>query len=210
MHKRKLKHSPGGQAQSKAQRGIVLIMALIMLVVISLLTAMSVRNATSSEGVNAAVRQTQLATQSAETALRYCEAGLISRLTYTTGVQTPTYILSPPGSSTVTMTDIHWQEPVTGTPTSVIPANWDTNSLGNPDRILVVPLSSVNRGGITTTFARPPECMIERLNPVTSDRHTKNFVITARGFGPEVAAADANRTRPIGSEVWMQSTLEFN
>ena len=64
---------PTTRPRPAAQRGIVLIMALIMLVVISLLTAVSVRNATSSEGVNANVRQTQLAGQAAETALRYCE-----------------------------------------------------------------------------------------------------------------------------------------
>ena len=43
---------------ARPQTGIVLILALIMLVIISLLTAMSVRNATSSEGVNANVRHT--------------------------------------------------------------------------------------------------------------------------------------------------------
>jgi hypothetical protein len=32
------------------------------------------------------------------------------------------------------------------------------------------------------------------------------FVITARGFGPEVAA-DAGR--PKGSEIWLQSTIEI-
>lgn len=210
MSTRSMNNPPVRAPQNKGQRGVVLIMALIMLVVISMLTAISVRNATSSEGVNANVRQTQLATQAAETALRYCEGGLITRLTYTTGVQTPTYIVSPPSSSTVTMTDIHWQEPVSGTPTSMVTGNWDTTSSGNANRILVLPTASVNRAGVTTTFARPPECMIERLNPLASNRHTKNFVITARGFGPEVAAADSNRSRPIGSEVWMQSTLEFN
>lgn len=199
------------RAAYRGQRGVVLIMALIMLVVISMLTAMSVRNATSSEGVNSNVRQGQLATQAAETALRYCEQGLITRLTFTTGVQTPTYVIVPPSASTVTMSDIHWQEPLpSATPTSMITGNWDVNSPALANSILVVPMSSVNRAGVTTTFSRPPECMIERLNPVTSNKHTKNFVITARGFGPEVAAADAARSRPIGSEVWMQTTLEFN
>jgi hypothetical protein len=32
------------------------------------------------------------------------------------------------------------------------------------------------------------------------------FVITARGFGPEVAAGSG---RPQGTEVWLQSTIEI-
>ena len=52
-----------------SQAGIVLIMALIMLVVISLLAGISVRNATSSEGVNANVRQSQLASLEASQSL---------------------------------------------------------------------------------------------------------------------------------------------
>ncbi len=192
--------------QPAAQRGIVLIMALIMLVVISLLTAVSVRNATSSEGVNANVRQTQLAGQAAETALRYCEQGVIDVLS----ASTSTYVFSvsvPPSSTTVTLSGTHFQSFVTGTPTSMVPANWDSNAGTYP--ILVLPTASVNRGGITSTFSRPPECMIERLSPSTSLKASKNFTITARGFGPEVAA-DPLRARPIGSEVWMQSTLELN
>jgi Tfp pilus assembly protein PilX len=188
---------PTTPLQPAAQRGIVLIMALIMLVVISLLTAISVRNATSSEGVNANVRQTQLAGQAAETALRYCEQGVIDVLS----ASTSTFVFSvsvPPSSATVTLSGTHFQSFVTGTPTSMVPANWDSNA------------ASVNRAGITSTFSRPPECMIERLSPSTSAKASKNFTITARGFGPEVAAADASRTRPIGAEVWMQSTLELN
>jgi type IV pilus assembly protein PilX len=198
---------PTTPLQPAAQRGIVLIMALIMLVVISLLTAISVRNATSSEGVNANVRQTQLAGQAAETALRYCEQGVIDVLS----ASTSTFVFSvsvPPSSATVTLSGTHFQSFVTGTPTSMVPANWDSNAGTYP--ILVLPTASVNRAGITSTFSRPPECMIERLSPSTSAKASKNFTITARGFGPEVAAADASRTRPIGAEVWMQSTLELN
>ena len=200
---------PTTRLQPAAQRGIVLIMALIMLVVISLLTAVSVRNATSSEGVNANVRQTQLAGQAAETALRYCEQGVIDVLS----ASTSTFVFSvsvPPSSTTVTLSGTHFQSFVASTPTSMVPANWDVTNPVIANSILVLPAASVNRAGITSTFSRPPECMIERLSPSTSAKASKNFSITARGFGPEVAAADSTRTRPIGSEVWMQSTLELN
>lgn len=195
--------------QATRQRGIVLIIALIMLVVISLLTAVTVRNATSSEGVNANVRQVQLASQAAETALRYCEEGITTLLS----ASTSTYVFNvsvPPSSAIVVLAATHIQNFVTGTPTSMITTNWDTNSPAIANSILVLPTSSVNRAGITSTFSRPPECMIERLSPPSSSTYSKNFTITARGFGPEVPAADSSRTRPIGSEVWMQSSLEFN
>lgn len=196
------------QQQARAQRGVVLIMALIMLVIISLLTAVTVRNATSSEGISANARQTQLASQAAETALRYCEQATIEVLS----ASTSTYVFNvvvPPSASTVTISSTHFQAAITTTPTSMIAANWDSAAPTVTSSILVLPVSSVNRAGITTTFSRPPECMIERLSPSTSTTHSKNFTITARGFGPEVAAANAARSRPVGSEVWMQSTLEL-
>ncbi len=197
------------QQQARAQRGVVLIMALIMLVIISLLTAVTVRNATSSEGISSNARQTQLATQAAEAALRYCEQGVLEVLS----ASTSTYafnVVVPPSASTVTLSATHFQAaPITTTPTSMIASNWDSAAPTVTASILVLPVSSVNRAGISTTFSRPPECMIERLSPSTSTLYSKNFTITARGFGPEVAAADANRSRPVGSEVWMQSTLEL-
>lgn len=177
-----------------------------MLVVISMLTAVSVRNATSSEGINANVRQTQLASQSAETALRYCEQAVINLVTPGTGTFS---ISSPPTLAAVTLDATHIHELAAGTPIAMVASNWDSTASGN--KILLLPLTSVNRAGITSTFSRPPECMIERLSPSTSNlTYSKNFTITARGFGPEVPAANANRNRPVGSEVWMQSSLELN
>jgi type IV pilus assembly protein PilX len=182
-------------------------MALIMLVIISLLAGISVRNATSSEGVSANVRQTMLANQAAETGLRYCEDAVINLA----AGGTATYnISSPPSSTTVAFSAMYIRDFVSGsTPLSLSTTVWDSTGSSYPNLILVMPAITVNRG-ITTTFSRPPECMVERLSPSTSSTYTKNFAITARGFGPEVSAADASRSRPVGSEVWMQSTLELN
>lgn len=191
---------------SRKQGGIVLILALIMLVIISMLTAMSVRNATSSEGVSANVRQTQLAAQAAESALRYCENALIS-LVSATGVGGT--VTTAASASAVTLAVSHIYDMAASTPTSMVAANWDGATSLTRTQLLIVPTSSVNRAGITSTFSRPPECMIDRLSPAASSTYAKNFNITARGFGPEVGAADANRTRPVGSEVWMQSSLEL-
>ena len=79
------------------QAGVVLMVAMIMLIIISLLAAITVRNATSSEGINANLRQTQLATQAAETALRYCEDAAINLVNEGTG----TFAFTSPSGSAI-------------------------------------------------------------------------------------------------------------
>jgi type IV pilus assembly protein PilX len=171
------------------QRGVVLIIALVMLIIISMLATVGMRNATSSEAVSGAVRTTEMATQAAEMALRYCEQGAIQ-------VQTGTGTL-PPADLPAVLTYVdppRWRDM----------ANWDTTSIA-----FVVPSTVVNMTSTLLTYKRSPECLVERL-PVglgASVSNTSTFVITARGFGPEVAAGTG---RPQGSETWLQSTLELN
>lgn len=169
------------QALPSRQRGVVLIIALVMLVVISLLATFSIRSALSSEGVSGNVRTTQLASEAAEIALRYCEQGVVAG---TTSISISTVTVPPLGVNT---------------------ANWDGARTG----VFVVPIDSVNRTGATATFSRAPECVVERMAVVNSSgvlTSTTTYLITARGFGPEVANTT---TRPEGSEVWLQSTLEI-
>jgi type IV pilus assembly protein PilX len=168
------------------QDGVVLVIAMIMLIVISLLAVVSIRNASTAESVSGNVRTTLLATQSAEIALRYCE-------------QAVEQIASGTGTLLATPTILAYASPPQWKNTS----NWDAVA---PTLTFVIPTTAVNSG--TATFRRAPECMVERM-PVQSAgalSTTSTYVITARGFGPEVAAGTG---RPNGSEVWMQSTLEL-
>ena len=181
----------GHNGHRHAQKGVVLIIALVMLVVISLLATLSIRNAVSTESVSGNVRTTQLATQAAEIALRYCEEGAIEAFSGTGTMAVPIldYAAIPRWINTA--------------------ANWD--GAGSGATVFVIPTASVNKAG-STTFNRPPECMVERVPVVTNAgvlSTTSTYTITARGFGPEVAAADAARSRPAGSEVWLQSTIEL-
>ena len=145
----------------------MLIISLILLVVISLLTVTSMRNAASSESVAGNVRKTELATQAAEIALRFCEEYVVNFI--------------------------------------------DTAAVLPIDIALLLE-AEVNQTGIAKTYKRPPECLIEMQQPAegASDvlTRTSSFVITARGFGPEVAEADSKRSRPQGSEVWLQSHIQ--
>lgn len=173
-----------------AQRGVVLIIALVMLVVISLLTTLSIRSAVSTENVSGNVRTTELASQAAEIALRYCEDAVVQ-------------LNGGPGALTVTPDILDYQAP----PRWKSPANWDVD----PSDAFVLPTAFVNQASGAATYKRLPECMVERMQVVTASgalSTTSTYVITARGFGPEVAD-DPNRNRPQGSEVWMQSTIEL-
>jgi Tfp pilus assembly protein PilX len=176
------------------QSGVVLAISLIMLVIISLLTVFSMREATSTEAVANNTRVTGLATQAAEIALRYCETAVVqiangtSALTSVPTIQT--YSASPRGQDKT---------------------NWDTTRTG----VFTLPLTTVNQTGLSTTYKRAPECVVEKLPLVDSSNVTQNdiaYLITARGFGPEVSALTGTPSsyRPDGSEVWLQSTIKVN
>ena len=176
-------------ALPQAQHGVVLVIALILLVLISLLAVTSLRNAGSSESVAGNVRTAELATQAADIALRYCESKALEMAT--AGV-------------TPDSTPDQWKTPAT----------WDTSNTNKPwdgtsTSAFVLPGALVNQAGMTyDTYKRSPECMVEKLPAVTTGKSIF-YIITARGFGPEVAAANAARSRPNGSEVWLQSSIEL-
>ena len=186
---------PAGCRARRAQRGIVLIISLILIVVISLLSVTSMRSAATSEGVSGNVRTTELATQSAEIALRHCESSVVK---ITKLIADPTD-LSPEASYPTTLTGtnviraataVQWQNTST----------WDSSSTP-----FVLPATLV---GGTATFTRRPECMVESLTGTAATGPPASFVITARGFGPEVTTT-AGSGRPVGTVVWLQSTLDI-
>lgn len=187
------------QRRPGKQGGVVLIVSIVLLAIVSILAAFSTRNAASAENVSGNVRLTELATQAAELALRHCEDSVAAVIaadagkpsSYPTAMFSLTNIL-PAGNEA-------WKNP----------AEWDSTT--SPAYIL--PLDRVNQASLTATYKRPPECMAVRLTTVLPGEITTTnvaFLITARGFGPDVAAADLDRTRPVGSEVWLQSQIELH
>lgn len=184
----------------RTSSGIVLVIALIMLALISLLAALSLRNAISTEAVSAAVRTTELATQAAEIALRHCES-LVVLPTAATHEGAAT---APPDSPSIR------RFPVGSAPLWQDTDAWDSHSAA----VVVLPLSAVNQAGTHGTYSRPPECMVEELNIRPAEGSTSSttvtvtaFVVSARGFGPEVPA-QPSRGHPAGTEVWLQSQIE--
>ena len=170
-------------ATTHTQTGAVLIIVLIMLALLSMTAATSLRNAQSTEAISGSTRNTELASQAADIALHYCE-GYVNQVVVDQVCDkliTDPYILpfaDPPA----------WK---TGA------AKWDAPNT----QIIVLPLSHL---GATPLFKRAPECLME----FTDEK--SNFcavVITARGFGPEVAPAGPQRLRPVGTEVWLQTQV---
>lgn len=196
---------------------MVLIVSLILLAIISLLAAFSIRNASSSEAVSGNVRTTQLATQAAEIALRYCEDVVVQTFS-----PSPIFVVTPPPLPLAYKSPAYWSEK----DGSGNLKNWDTSaSLGNSFLTVPTPQSTpavTTATAFTTvpssvvnglvTYKRPPECMIESMqvqNASGTLDNTSTYLVTARGFGPEVAPVDSTRTRPEGSEVWLQSTIQI-
>ena len=178
----------------QAERGIVLVIALILLVIISLLAVTSLRNAGSSESVAGNVRTTELATQAADIALRHCESSAIK---ITKLIANPSDT-SAQATYPTTLVEANVQRATTADQWKSV-SNWDSTTTA----VFVLPSTLV---GDTATYKRPPECMVESLTGVTPTGPPASFVITARGFGPEVAAGTG---RPAGTVVWLQSTIEI-
>ncbi len=181
----------------QSQNGVVLIIALIMLVVISLLAVSSMRGAGSAESIAGNVRTTELATQAAEIALRHCESSAIKITKVLAGDTT-----SAEATYSTTLVEANILRASTAVQWQYAPF-WDNTTTAT---FVLSTATLALTGGTTTTYKRPPECMIESLTGVTPVGTSASFVITARGFGPEV---EAGTGRPKGAEVWLQSTIEI-
>lgn len=179
------------------QRGLVLIVSLVLLAIVSVLAALSTKNAASAENVSGNVRLNELALQAAEIALRHCEESVAEVIAVDAGA-TPTYPTLNFTMSHIQDSEAAWQAA----------AAWDTATAP----VYVFPLAHLNQPDLVATYERPPECMVARTPFVLASgaiSTTTAFVVTARGFGPEVPAAGPDRRRPTGSEVWLQSHIEL-
>jgi type IV pilus assembly protein PilX len=186
------------------QQGVVLIIALLLLIVISLLAVTSMKNVGTSESIAGNVRTTELATQAAEIALLHCEKSVVAIKKIAGGDTTSSEATYP---TTFASTDIKAVVPASPLWADV-PGVWDST----PAQPFVLPLELVNQALLVTTYKRPPECLVEPLPMIPTGGSTLSndlsYVITARGFGPEVPLSNT-REKPNGTEIWLQSTISF-
>lgn len=163
------------------ERGVALMVALVMLVIIGIASVSIMRGALSSDLVANNTRVQTLATQAAQIALRYCEDEVVKART---GIATPVVVL-------LNSTGAWNALPIWADDASVntVPAQY---------------MESANSTFVPTTM---PQCMAEsRIMPGTGGKEI--FDITSRGFSPDYSA-DANGNTASGSAVWLQSTFHL-
>ena len=183
--------APSAVKMPRAQRGTVLAITLILLVVLSLLGTFAIRNANQSERIMNGVRTSNVAQQAAETGLRFCEQLATA---------------SPAGSGTFQSVDAATYINATAV-SNANEGDWtDKNNWKSSNaNLLSVPSSYYNSGSTgATELLHAPQCLIQALE---TPGGLKGYVITARGYAND-AVIDASTGRVIsGAEVWLQSTL---
>lgn len=182
------------------QRGLSLIIVLILLVVIGVTAASAMRNATSSQMVTNNIRMDNMALQYSEAALRYCESEL--QLADTNRVSTlqnsviPTVDMRTAGATGLWENTLSW----TGASTAGFAAATRTSLSG---------VSSQYSSTLSSyTPATAPECVAEIQTLGTATTPFTVMVVTSRGFSSDYKA-DSSGTTIRGSVVWLQSILNI-
>ena len=172
---------------ARRERGIVLLLVLILLVALSGAAIWAAKASISGEQVGNNLRSSASAQELAELALRYCEDGVIRTDNNFTSIPFPAAAASSP-------LPVAWQTL----------SNWKSPST----KFITVPDAQLQDAlGRTPTPA--PVCMIEkmRLSPIDM-QSMQGFLITARGFSPDyVEASDGAITS--GTDAWVQSMIRF-
>ena len=185
--KYRIHHSQTLQPQSAQQRGIVLPMALLLLVVISIIGVMVISNSTSSEKTMQGLRSSTLAQQSAEIALRYCEDLTMER------IDTPaTELYTTAQKNKVSDTVVTSQDDTTALWRTA--ANWADGAANRID----VPNSAFKKS-VSGDLKVAPMCIVQRLG-------AESFLVTVRGFANDTQFDNTKKVK-TGAEVWLQSVL---
>lgn len=172
------------------QRGIVLIMALILLIMISLVATVAIRRATTGEQVSKGLRTQTVAFQAAETALRFCEDQTLKHNEVKSGATTLKPADYPEGVANPSL----WKTR----------ANWEP-SAGKAVVIDTSVANSTDAAARTLKDAVLPRCMVETLR-LPGEEKVDAFLVTAVGYSPDYRL-NAKGKPETGSEVWLQSTI---
>lgn len=183
-----------GRMAPAAQRGVVLVIALILLAVIGLSSAAALRGGLFGDKVSNNLRVGTVALQAAEQALKACEDHVRSTVWGEAGLP----VLVPPVPL----------QPISPNPTLwTVRNNWvGANAIAY--RLPAAAMASVN-SGVTYSQAQWPQCLVEPMQlrvAAGGSKRVQAFLITARGFSPDYAVNGAN-VATSGTEVWLQSQI---
>jgi type IV pilus assembly protein PilX len=190
-------------AQSKGrgrrERGVVLVMTLILVVILSLLGTFAIRNATQTERSINGIRSTEVAREAAETALRFCEQIAIFD---GDGKDYTEYATTGLRGKIIATTIGSESDPVAAWRTE---ANWiDTSN------VIEVPPGYYKKDvGANTSESQlktAPRCLIQKLETASTPKLT-GYLITARGFANNADFDPSTGKSKQGAESWMQSVL---
>ena len=171
------------------QSGVSLIIVLIMLGVIALMSAATLRNASSNERVSNNFRMQVLAQQYAEAALRYCE----TQLTLADALRVVTLReANLPVSSGSALPA--WRQRASWTGTGS-PSEEGASRTSVPEAFVASSTSAFKPG-------QRPDCVVEKQ---AVDGGIV-YAITARGFSPDYKA-DARGFTTAGSVLWLQTLV---
>lgn len=164
------------------QRGVVLVVALVLLAVFSMIAISAIRGSISTEVVGRAMRASEEAMQAAETALRHCEQQVLAN-----------NAAIPINDDLATDRPVMWETR----------AYWDDGA-----KAYTLPAAIVDSGDGAARKARtPPKCMVERyrLRTLRGASEGESYLVTAVGYTRDYAQQGGKTV--AGGEVWLQSIL---
>lgn len=172
-----------------SQRGVVLPIALIMLVIVSFAGLLAARNSATFEQFSNNMRTNQVARTAAEDALRYCE-----RVARGSVEGSAAFGTAPSLISTTEIAD--------DTEATISAGIWNTRSNWVPGAANLITYEPAFDDDVQTgpRLRNNPTCIIQRM---VNDR----FLITARGLSNDATIDSTTGLLTAGSEVWLQSIL---
>lgn len=165
--------------QRRGQRGVALMVALVMLVIIGIASVSIMRGALSSDLIANNTRVQTLAMQAAQIGLRYCEDEAVKD-----AMSQPTLVHVLPDAG-----ERAWETL----------SNW-----ADDEKVNEVPSQYMESDNSTFVPGTMPQCMVQLRNL----GGTNIYEVTARGFSPDYAADDDGNAAS-GSVVWLQSLLRI-
>ncbi|MFC4787903.1 MULTISPECIES: pilus assembly PilX family protein [Giesbergeria] len=200
---------PQWQKKTKNQQGIVLAISLILLVILSMVAIYAMRSSVSGEQVAKNIRSSEIAAQSAEFALRFCEDRVRYGNLTVNGVTIKVH--------EQTLSELDWSsELAAARKESKLPMVWNTKTnwaISNPpsssDNVFSIPIAMLANENMPqiTEQKKAPRCMVElyRLRRAEPDVTLSDpYLITTVGFSPDYEEDSSGRAI-AGSQYWLQS-----